>query len=261
MLADIDQQQLNRVVNLVRDTLGSSVIAAYLFGSAVLAKLQPESDLDVLAVVKRPTTHEEKQLLVNRLLAISGHETESGRWRRVELTIVVHDDVKPWRYPPRFDFQYGDWLRKDFESGRLEPWPTTMCPDLAVLITMVIQGNTPLMGPPPADVFDPVPSADLVKAMVAGIDGLRDDLTWDTRNVILTFARIWSTVATGVIRSKDAAADWVLARLPESQRPVVAHARSIYLGDQPERWGELYGKVERCVDYMVREVNAQLIGE
>ncbi|MBM0238323.1 DUF4111 domain-containing protein [Micromonospora sp. ATA32] len=36
----------------------------------------------------------------------------------------------------------------------------------------------------------------------------------DTRNVILTLARIRTTLATGGIRSKDAAADFVLDRLP-----------------------------------------------
>ena len=74
--------------------------------------------------------------------------------------------------------------------------------------------------------------------MIGDIDRLRGNIESDTRNVILTLARIWSMVATGVIRSKDAAADWVFDRLPEAHRPVLAPARAIYVGDQAEGWDE-----------------------
>jgi len=250
----VDQQQLTRVVTLVRDVLGPDAVAAYLFGSAVLGGLQSESDLDVFAVSGRRTSHEEKQHLVDRLLAISGRPVPGGSWRRVELTLVVEREIQPWRYPPNFDFQYGDWLRSEFERGNIEPWPTTVNPDLALLITMVILADTPLLGPPPAQMFDPVPPGDLISAMLAGIDSLRGDLHSDTRNVLLTFARIWSTLATGVIRSKDAAAHWVLARLPEEHRPVLARARAIYLGQHPEGWDDIGDRLDPHVEYVVTEI-------
>jgi hypothetical protein len=167
---------------------------------------------------------------------------------------VVHREVKPWSYPPSFDFQYGDWLRSAFESGNVEPWPTTVDPDLAVLITMVMLANTPVLGPPPAEILDPVPAGDLLSAMVDDIDRLRGDIGSDTRNVILTLARIWSTIATGVIRSKDAAADWALDRLPEEHRPVLARARGVYVGDQAERWDDLKDHIGPYADYVVAEI-------
>jgi predicted nucleotidyltransferase len=254
MLNAADQQQIDRALALVRAVLDSDAVAAYLFGSAVLGGLRPESDLDVLVVSKRRTTRAEKQRLVHGLLAASGRRTPHGMWRRIELTIVVERDIKPWCYPPSFDFQYGDWLRSEFESGNVEPWPTTVNPDLATLITMVMLANTSLLGPLPAEIFDPVPKDDLLSAMIGDIDRLRGDIESDTRNVILTLARIWSTVATGVIRSKDAAADWVLDRLPEAHRPVLARARAIYVGDQAERWDDLEDHIGPHVDYVVAEI-------
>ncbi len=100
----------------------------------------------------------------------------------------------------------------------------------------------------------PVPSGDLTRAMQAGIDPLRGDLHADTRNVLLTFARMWSTLATGVIRSKDAAADWVLDRLPEEHQPVLARARAIHLGQQPEGWDDLRDCLDAHVEYVVAEI-------
>jgi predicted nucleotidyltransferase len=250
-----DEQQLDRVVTLVREVLGPDAVGAYLFGSAVLGGLRSESDLDVLVVSMRPTRREEKQRLIERLLAFSGRSAPHGRWRRVELTIVVESEIKPWRYPPSFDFQYGDWLRGEFESGNLEPWPTTTNPDLAALITMVLLGNTPVFGPAPDEMFDPVPHEDLVSAIVGDIDALLGDLDRDTRNVILTLARIWSTVATGVIRTKDAAADWALTRLPEEHRAVLARAREIYLGAEEEGWDDIRPHVRPYADWVVAEIN------
>jgi hypothetical protein len=127
-------------------------------------------------------------------------------------------------------------------------------PDLATLITMVMLANTPLLGPPPAEIFDPVPNDDLLSAMIGDIDRLRGDIDSDTRNVILTLARIWSTVATGVIRSKDAAADWVLDRLPEAYQQALARARAIYVGDQAERWDDLEDHTGPHADYVVAQI-------
>ena len=44
--------------------------------------------------------------------------------------------MRPWRYPPSLDFQYGDWLRARFERGNVAPWPTATSPDLATLLTI-----------------------------------------------------------------------------------------------------------------------------
>jgi CTP:molybdopterin cytidylyltransferase MocA/predicted nucleotidyltransferase len=252
-LPQADQDQLDRVVSLVRDVLGSAALGGYLFGSAALGGLRSESDLDVLALSARPTTAVEQERLVARLLAISGRTAPEGRWRRIELTIVVAAAVRPWRYPPSVDFQYGDWLRTEFESGNRTPWPTAN-PDLASLVTMVLLANAPAFGPPPSEFFDPVPHADLVKAIVGDIDALVGDIEDDTRNVILTLARIWSTVATGLIRSKEAAADWALERLPEEHRAVAARARAAYRGDEEERWDDLERQIRPYADYVVAEI-------
>ncbi len=116
------------------------------------------------------------------------------------------------------------------------PLPASL-PDLALLLTVARTG-----GRPPhraaARLIDPVPHADLVRASVAGLPELLGDLADDTRNVLLTLARVWATLATGEIMPKDAAADWALARLPAEHRPVLEHARELYRTTRyaDERW-------------------------
>ena len=125
---------------------------------------------------------------------------------------------------------------------------------------MARSANRALFGPPPADIFDPVPRADLDRAIVEGIPSLLDDLESDTANVVLTFARIWTTLATGAIRSKDAAADWALARLPEEHRPVLVRARAVYLGDEKDQWADLQADARSHVDHVLREIDRLAAG-
>jgi len=250
-LAADDLAQLDRVVSIVRHAFGSDLLGAYLFGSAVLGGLRHESDLDVLALSRRPTTRAEKQAFVDRLLAISGRQG-----RRVELTVVVESEIRPWRFPPCFDFQYGDWLRSEFERGDLQPWSTTENRDLATLLTMVRRYGEPLVGPPAARAIPAVPEADLRAAMVGDLESLLDDLESDTRNVLLTLARIWCTLTNGEIRAKDEAAAWALERLPEAHRPALAHARAGYLGAEDDRWEELRDDVRPLAERLVVEIRS-----
>jgi predicted nucleotidyltransferase len=248
-----DREQLARVTELVREVLGAHAVGAYLHGSAVLGGLRPLSDLDVLVVARRRTTSREKRGLAKGLLALSSAETPAGRTRPVELTVVAEPDVRPWRHPASVDFQYGEWLRDEFERGEAQPWETPSG-DLASLVHMTLLADAPLFGPPPAEVLGPVPRADYVAAMVDGIAGLLRELEHDTRNVVLTLARIWSTVATGEIRTKDGAAAWALDRLPPGHRAVLARARAVYLGHEEERWDDLEPHVGAHVRHVVAEI-------
>ncbi len=193
----------------------------------MLGGLRATSDLDVLAVIGRPTTNDERRSIVDRLLEISGPQAKAGPARSVELTVVQQAQLRPWPAAPVADLLYGDWLRPQFERGEiLEPAPM---PNLAPEVTLALAGNRALSGPPPDQVMDPVPQADLRRAVVAGVPSLLADLGWDQRNVLLTLARIVATLETGEILTKDAAVDIVAHRLPAGPpRDVLLLARDMY---------------------------------
>ena len=245
-----EHEQANAVLGVVGEVLGRDMIGAYLHGSAVLGGLRPTSDIDLLGVTSGPMAARQRRELVDGLLEISGVRARRGPARPVEVTIVLQGDVRPWRYPPRQEFLYGEWLRDSYERGAV-PEPE-LNPDLAVLIAIALRGNTALAGPPPAQVLDPPPPDDIVRGAIHGLPQLIGDLETDTRNVLLTLARIWMTVATGQIVRKDVAADWALNRLPPEHRPVLAQARKTYLyGREEERWGDptaIHGFADYVVD-------------
>lgn len=218
--------------------LQDDAVGAYLHGSTGLGRLQPQSDLDVLVVSAVSLDDSRRSALTELLLEASpSRRASSDSDRYIELTVVAVEEIRPWRYPPLCDFLYGEWLRDWVEAGNvLQPF---VCPDLAVLTSMARQCDAPLFGPSARLAMDVVPSDDLVRASLAAVPGLVDDIADDTTNVLLTLARVWRTCATGDIVAKDMAADWAVERLPADAAAVLRHARAVYRGEEDEKWASL----------------------
>ncbi|MCB9493153.1 MAG: DUF4111 domain-containing protein [Epsilonproteobacteria bacterium] len=243
-------EQVHESLGTIKQILGQDLLGVYLYGSSIVGGLEKYSDIDLFIVCNRATTHEEKVMLVQSLLKISGIYMK-GKKLPIEMTIVEKAEVNPWRYPPRFDFQYGEWLREEFEAGNMEPWPDKKMPDLALLITQVLLASNTLAGVEPDQVLCKVPYKDFMAAIADALPNLMVELDGDIRNVLLTFARIWSTVVTDQIRCKPAAADWALERLPQKYRPVIERARLICKGEEKERWDDVLPLVKPCAEFML----------
>jgi len=252
-LAGKDEAQVRAAVAQIVDLLGDEVLGVYLYGSAMVGGLHPRSDIDLLVVTRRATTKPQARMLIESLMAISGSRAASGPARSLEVTVIVQSDVRPWRYPPRLDLQYGDWFRADYEAGNFAPWSSPN-PDLAVLLTTALGASEALNGPDLAELIDAVPPADLDRAMLDGIPGLLADLEGDEANVLLTLVRIWNTLETGAIQPKDVAARWACERLGEPDRELVARARAVYLGEMPDRWDDLRPRLTRTVEAVLSEI-------
>jgi streptomycin 3"-adenylyltransferase len=256
VLTPSEEGQLAEVVALVDEVLGPAALGSYLFGSAASGGLKPESDLDVLTVSARRLTLDEKRRLGLALVELSRGADSPPGTRRLELTVLVGSEVRPWPVGrmPRFDFQYGNWLRDDFLAGRFEPWAPEN-PDVGTLVTMALLHGRALAGPPAADLLEPPPREELGRLMLADLPSLLADLDTDTRNVLLTLARIWTTLATGKIRSKDGAADWALVRLPVELREPMARAREGYLGVARDPWESRLPAVHATAAWIVWEID------
>lgn len=252
------KKQINKCLNLVKEIFGQDLLGIYLYGSSILGGLQKYSDIDLFVVSKRATTREEKAKFVAALLKISGVYMKSKKLLPIEITIIEKSEINPWHYPPRFDFQYGEWLRKQFEHGDIEPWPVKEMPDLALIVTQILLASNTLVGTNPDQLLCKVPYKDFINAITDALPNLLSDIDSDTRNVLLTFARIWSTVETDAIRSKPDAADWVINRLPEKYRPVIKRAKLICKGKKKEHWDDIQELVKPCADFILSKANNKI---
>lgn len=171
------------------------------------------------------------------------------------MLIVVKSHINPWQYPPRFDFHYGDWMRKDFESGNSTPWSTTIMPSLALLITQVLLASKTVFGPKPEKLLASVPYENFITATVKEINTLKSEIETDTRNVLLTLARVWLTVETDMIGSKQKAAQWAIQKLPDTYKPVMRKAHDATMGTQNDEWEDVKSLLLPCADFMIGQIH------
>ncbi|MCA7921706.1 AadA family aminoglycoside 3''-O-nucleotidyltransferase [Burkholderia cenocepacia] len=238
--------------------LGATLQAVHLFGSALDGGLKPRSDIDLLVTIAVRPDEAVRRALLSDLLGASAPPGCGGGMRALEVTVVAHGDVVPWRHPARRELQFGEWLRGDLEAGIVEP--PLVDHDLAILLTKARQHGVALVGPPADVLFEPVPARDFVAALRATVVQWEAEPDWrgDACNIVLALARIWYSAATGAIAPKDVAATWVLERVPDAHRPIVAAARAAYLDGEAgaailsgEPLAEFIGYARRTVESML----------
>ncbi|ELS0696407.1 DUF4111 domain-containing protein [Shigella flexneri] len=214
--------QLSEVVGVIERHLEPTLLAVHLYGSAVDGGLKPHSDIDLLVTVTVRLDETTRRALINDLLETSASPGESEILRAVEVTIVVHDDIIPWRYPAKRELQFGEWQRNDILAGIFEP--ATIDIDLAILLTKAREHSVALVGPAAEELFDPVPEQDLFEAL----------------NETLT---LWNSPP-----------DWAMERLPAQYQPVILEARQAYLGQEEDRLASRADQLEEFVHYVKGEI-------
>jgi len=226
--------QIDDARRVIDRHLGTRLAAIHLFGSAVDGGLQPHSDIDLLVTMTESPDAATLRALATELLTVSAPPGQSPSLRALEVTVMALQHVVPWRHPARRELQFGEWLRKDLLAGIVEP--PMHDHDLAILLTKVLGHSIPIFGPPADQLFDAVPRQDLMRALLDTVAQWNQPEDWadDERNIILALARIWYTAVTKEIASKADAAAWLLARIEPQFRPILNHARAIYLGQAPD---------------------------
>ena len=241
-----------RARETIEELLDGILVGIYLYGSAVMGGLRGQSDVDILAVIHQNLSEGIRRKLTQGLMMISGEMGNTNAVRPLEVTIINQKNVVPWHFPPRYEFLYGEWLRKRLENGDI-PQPT-IDPDLAILLAQARGNSISLTGPELSDILEPIPMADIEKAIRESLPALIEDTKGDERNIILTLARMWFTMANGEIVSKDMAAEWAIPRLPEEYAALLDCAKRAYLGEWVDHWEGMECKVAELAHYMKRSI-------
>jgi predicted nucleotidyltransferase len=230
-----EQTQIQEAIAALSDIFADALLAVYLHGSAAQSSLRPQSDLDLLAVIARPMTDEERADLLALLLSISGrHPRRAGQPRCLEVIVFVAIGEGLRSHPAEAEFVYGEWLRSAFERGEIPG--RTSHPENTLVLAQARQNAVALVGPS-ASTLLPEFGAEVVRcAMRDALPGLMDGLEGDERNVLLTLARMWRTFELGDFMSKEAAAAWAAPQVPDQQREVLDYARKAYLGELSDSW-------------------------
>ena len=245
-----------KVLSVVREQLAESLVAFYLHGSATAGGLRPDSDVDLLAVIDRPMTSAVRASLLNKLLKLSGRPGQKSAARPIELIIFLRADLSVEAYPARCEFIYGEWLRDEFEAGK-EPAPARD-PEMTLVLAQARREAKTLAGPAADELLPVISQEDIRRAIADVLPPLLKTLGTDGRNVLLTLARMWRTLATGEFAAKDVAAKWAESRLPPEQALTLAIAREAYLGARKDNWRRMQKELERAANSLSAQVKVSL---
>lgn len=99
-----------QALKIAEELFDDALAAVYLYGSAVMGGLQRDSDVDIMVLTDRDLSERDRRDLTARLMEISGRPGNAEAVRSLEVTVINRNNVVPWRYPPRQEFMYGEWL-------------------------------------------------------------------------------------------------------------------------------------------------------
>lgn len=228
------RRQVDAFALVCRDVLSTDLTGVYLHGSLAMGCFNPIcSDLDLLVVVERHMTVEEKSHIARFLLE------NSGKPSPIEVSFLCMPDLHPWRHPAPYDFHYSeDWRQrylKDLRDGAWQHWNDERhCDeDLAGHITAIRLRGLRLCGRPIPEVFPPVPREDYVASIVADFEWAISKMDEIPVYAVLNGCRVWIYLADDRVCSKEEGATWAMEHLPESHRKSVSSALTLYRGQTP----------------------------
>lgn len=246
-------EQVSAALAELRNILGDGLLAVYLHGSAISGGLQPQSDIDLLAIVDCGLSGDERAALLSSLLQLSGcHPSVPSAPRCLELVVFTRHDLADHLFPARAEFVYGEWLRGAFEAGDM-PMPT-QDPEFTLVLAQARQEARTLFGPDKNNLLPEISAATVRAAMRELLPSLLNGLQDDTRNVLLTLARMWHTASSEAFVSKDEAALWAIPKLTNDNALTLAHARRAYLGEAADDWHGCWDAARRLADELALNV-------
>lgn len=249
--------QIRKASTTLHSILGDSLLAVYLYGSAVSGGLRPQSDIDLLAVVEEGLTEGQRDDLLTALLRLSGrHPAAPEGPRSLEVMVFRQPDLTAAACPARAEFVYGEWLRDAFEAGD-KPMPAHH-PEHTLILAQARREAMSLIGPSVDNLLPEVPLNYVRQAICDALPALMVGLRGDERNVLLTLARMWRTVRTGDFVAKDAAAVWAIPQVHARDASTLDYARRAYLGEIADDWSDRNDAAERLAGHLRDHVTGSL---
>lgn len=196
-----------------------------------------------------------EDIKAKQLLKISG-SVGCIEKRPLEVTIINQSDIVPLQFPPKCQYMYGEWLRGEMEAGE---YPQACNdPDIMILLWQARKNSITLKGAESKELIPAIPFHEIKKAIRFSLPGLISSFKGDERNVLLTLSRMWFTLVTEEITTKDVAAKWVILKLPERFPPLLTTAKEAYLGNLSDEWETVEKEAMALVEYMKKQIEELL---
>lgn len=226
---------IDKVVDGLLDQLGDSLVGIYLHGSLALGSYYPpKSDIDLLVVVRDRMNPAEREGVSRRFVELSMDRPTTGD---VEVSAVTEHAARRFEHPMPYEMHYSTSWNERIERGEVDYTEDLQDPDLAAHVSSVRESGVALFGPPPTDVFGPVPEEDFLESILEDLEWIVEDeqILSSPFYGVLNGCRVLFVLADRSRRvpSKEEAAAWALEHLPTEHRPIVDEALDAYRSPDP----------------------------
>lgn len=223
---------LEKVSGTYQALLGDRLVGIYLHGSLAMGCFREEcSDVDFLVVTSDEPTLNQKQAMIETLLALSPQAPQKG----FEMSVVLARDLKPFRYPTPFCLHYSNMHMEVAKRDVLQYCENMRGTDVDLAAHCMITRacGKALIGKPVNEVFGEVPREDYLDSICLDMDNAEQDVSQDPSYVLLNLMRVLAYLKDGEITSKAQGGQWGIENLSGADRQILRQALDAYTTGAP----------------------------
>ncbi len=218
---------LDQTAAVCRQIFGEDLTGVYLHGSLAMGCFNPEkSDLDLIVVVRRGITLEQKMGFLEKVAGLNGQAPAKG----IELSVVKKEYCQNFVHPTPYELHFSNahlqWLRDD-PRGYAERMNGTDR-DLAAHFTVIKRRGIVLYGEEIDRVFAEVPKDAYMDSIWFDVSGAEDEIRQNPVYVILNLCRAEAFRREGLVLSKKEGGEWGRKKLPAAYRSLISSALESY---------------------------------
>ncbi len=221
------RELLGQITEAYRNVLKENLVGVYEHGSLAFGCFRWEvSDIDFLAVVKRPLAQREKEKLIGILLEWTDQAPEKG----FEMSVVLEGDVKSFRYPTPFELHFSN-VHLERAQKDLTEYCRTMNGtdrDLAAHCMVTRKRGRTVFGEPIETVFGKVPWPDYLDSIRYDIGNASEEILENPIYMTLNLCRVLAASCEGTVLSKEEGGRWGLDCLDDEWKKLIRGVLDAY---------------------------------
>ncbi len=232
-VADADRDilvYLIRIAGTLGELLGDALAGLYIHGSLASGTFRrSRSDLNVIGVVDQPLEAEEREMATRTLLRLSDARPV---WGDLDVSIVQAKYARRYEAPMPLEVCYA---RERHEAIRMRRIDFSVPQTSHVLASSIIDlrnGGVTLVGPPPQNVFGPVPWHAFMASLAIYLQRAERIAEQDPATAVLAACRVLhGATARGVsLADKEWAASSALEDAPPEHQAIIMDSLALYRG-------------------------------
>lgn len=245
------EKLLEKTAEEYKAVLSKKLAGVYVHGSVAFGCFNEKtSDIDFIAAVNEPLSHDEKTALIKALLESEKSAPEKG----FEMSVVLTEHCRNFVYPTPFELHYSASYREDALNDA-EGFAERMHGedyDLAAHFTVIREVGFEVCGAEISEVFGEVPREHYLDSIMRDIADAAEYIEYNPVYYTLNLCRVLAYKRGAGVLSKVQGAEWASGNIMPVFAAVAREALNCY------RTGEPFPEdmpITAFAEYMLNEIN------